>query len=100
MRPGIDALARRGLPRSVGILGHYVAGTKGKSHTAKVLRTFLRNRDVIARLGGGEFVVLLTDASGDDAARIDPQRHASVQALRADADASMYRQKRLGKAGR
>ena len=27
MRPGIDALARRGLPRSVGILGHYVAAT-------------------------------------------------------------------------
>ena len=25
MRPGIDALTRRGLPRSVGILGHYVA---------------------------------------------------------------------------
>ena len=25
MRPGIDALARRGFPRSVGILGHYVA---------------------------------------------------------------------------
>jgi predicted PurR-regulated permease PerM len=27
MRPGIDALARRGLPRSVGIFAHYIAAT-------------------------------------------------------------------------
>ncbi|SAI39752.1 membrane protein [Bordetella ansorpii] len=82
-----------------GEIGHAV-GDRALATFAAVLRTFLRNRDVIARLGGGEFVVLLTDASGDDAARIDPQRDASVQALRADADASMYGQKRLGKAGR
>ncbi|WP_144634315.1 sensor domain-containing diguanylate cyclase [Bordetella genomosp. 13] len=97
---------------------------------AAVLRSSLRNMDVIARLGGDEFVVLLVDASGSDVERIaarlqesldeknrslqrgydikysmgqmtyDPQRHASVQALLADADASMYEQKRAGKTSR
>ncbi|ARP97348.1 sensor domain-containing diguanylate cyclase [Bordetella genomosp. 13] len=97
---------------------------------AAVLRSSLRNMDIIARLGGDEFVVLLVDALDSEVdgivrrmrnaldernhamqrgyelrysvgrAAYDAQRHATVQSLLADADASMYEQKRVGKAAR
>jgi len=98
-------------------------------HTAgdRVLRTFarqlhanFRDSDVVARVGGDEFCVLLTSATTEDVERplsllrgrletregeplvsfsvgvalYDPSRHQNVQALVEEADLLMYRQKR------
>jgi diguanylate cyclase (GGDEF)-like protein len=90
---------------------------------ADVLRIAFRESDVIGRLGGDEFVALLTGSSHVETTAImarlgeildernatlqrgygigfsvgqieyDPERHASIDNLLADADAAMYRQK-------
>ena len=90
---------------------------------ADVLRIAFRESDVIGRLGGDEFVALLTGSSHVETTAImarlgeildernatlkrgydigfsvgqieyDPERHASIDSLLAEADAAMYRQK-------
>ncbi len=107
--------------------GH-AEGDRALSTFADVLRTALRESDVIGRLGGDEFVALLTDsdstatqevtqrltnlltARNADAQRgyqirysvgqtqYDPARHASVAELLAAADAAMYSHKQASKA--
>jgi diguanylate cyclase (GGDEF)-like protein len=94
---------------------------------ARVLKGTFRDSDVVGRLGGDEFAVLLTDAAREDGAAwlarlqdavqalnrdagrgydlafsvghvaYDRERHASIEALLQDADASMYRHKRGGR---
>ncbi len=97
-------------------LGHE-AGDDILRHFARLLIKCFRAADVVARLGGDEFVVLMTAAkqSADKAlsrleklaeseecevlrrlawsagvVKFDPERHASVDVLLADADACMY----------
>lgn len=95
---------------------------------ANVLRTALRESDVIGRLGGDEFVVLLTDSDRHATQEVthrltqmldqhnaeaqrgydicfsvgqiqyDPARHGSVAELLAAADAAMYSHKQASKA--
>ncbi|MCL9657205.1 sensor domain-containing diguanylate cyclase [Pseudomonas protegens] len=94
---------------------------------ADVLRIAFRESDVIGRLGGDEFVALLTGASSVETSAImarlreildernaslkrgydirfsvgqieyDPERHAGIEALLADADQAMYLHKQAGK---
>lgn len=45
------------------------AGDRALIETAQVLQSELRNSDVVARIGGDEFVALLTDANEEEAAR-------------------------------
>jgi diguanylate cyclase (GGDEF)-like protein len=101
--------------------------TLGHAAGDRVLRTFserlsatFRDSDVVARIGGDEFCVLLTGATAQDVERplsllegrlrtregepivafrvgvaaYDPERHKSVRALVHDADLLMYEQKR------
>jgi diguanylate cyclase (GGDEF)-like protein len=101
--------------------------TLGHAAGDRVLRTFARNlqatfrdSDVVARVGGDEFCVLLTGATTEDVrrplsllegslkmregeplvsfsvgiAQYDPSRHSSVRELVEEADQRMYRQKR------
>lgn len=103
-----------------------VNDTLGHSAGDRVLRTFarhlretFRDSDVVARVGGDEFCVLLTSATTEDVRRplsllagrlvtrdgepsvsfsvgiasYDPARHATVRALVDEADMRMYRQK-------
>jgi diguanylate cyclase (GGDEF)-like protein len=104
-----------------------VNDTLGHAAGDRVLRTFarqlsanFRDSDVVARVGGDEFCVLLTSATTEDVERplsllrgrletregeplvsfsvgvapYDPARHQNVQALVEEADLLMYRQKR------
>jgi diguanylate cyclase (GGDEF)-like protein len=101
--------------------------TLGHEAGDRVLRTFARNlqetfrdSDVVARVGGDEFGVLLTSATTHDLSRplsllegslkaregeplvsfsvgiaqYDPSKHSTVRALVEEADQSMYEQKR------
>ncbi|SAK47694.1 diguanylate cyclase [Caballeronia arationis] len=102
--------------------GH-AEGDRALATFAEVLRSELRDSDVIGRLGGDEFVALLTDAQGthteDVVARLhraltarnraaergydirfsvghtdfDPARHASIADLLASSDSRMYAHK-------
>lgn len=99
-------------------LGHS-AGDRVIRSFARDLRTTFRDSDVVARVGGDEFCVLLTSATTKDVERplallkgrletrageppvefsvgvasYDPARHESVQALVDEADLRMYRDK-------
>jgi diguanylate cyclase (GGDEF)-like protein len=107
--------------------GH-AEGDRALATFAEVLRSELRDSDVIGRLGGDEFVALLTDAQGehseDVVARVqraltlrnkeagrgydirfsvghtdfDPGRHASIADLLASSDRRMYAHKQSLKA--
>ncbi len=106
-------------------LGHKV-GDEALKATALLLRGVFRSSDVIARLGGDEYVVLATDAvatSGDLFARrlrelvaeynskggafqlsisvgtsvYDPMTPRGLEAMLAEADAGMYANKQLAK---
>ncbi len=99
--------------------GH-AAGDYILQHFAKLLLKCFRKADVVGRLGGDEFVVLLGDSAGCSkialerlremaeepdceilsqldwsvgTMQFDPERHANVTALLADADSSMYEDK-------
>jgi diguanylate cyclase (GGDEF)-like protein len=98
--------------------GHLAGDQMLKDFAAHLLATF-RDSDVVARLGGDEFCVLLSGATTRDvprplselesltkrddrpirfsvgAASYQPKRHTSVADLLADADAEMYKQKRM-----
>ncbi len=100
-------------------LGH-VGGDRVLRTFARHLRETFRDSDVVARVGGDEFCVLLTSATTEDVRRplsllegrlatregeplvsfsvgiasYDPSRHATVRALVEEADRRMYRQKR------
>jgi diguanylate cyclase (GGDEF)-like protein len=108
-------------------LGH-AEGDRALQTFAEVLRTALRESDVIGRLGGDEFVALLTDADSAETQEVtqrltqlldarnaearrgyqiryslgqtpfDPARHASIAQLLAAADAAMYSHKQASKA--
>jgi diguanylate cyclase (GGDEF)-like protein len=122
-RTGTDAeLVFFDLDRFKGIndeLGH-VIGDALLQHFADLLLNCFRSADVVARMGGDEFVVLMTNTGGhlDEAlkrleqmareescktrrrlswsigrVRFDPARHTGVESLLADADGEMYRQK-------
>ncbi|MFM0296133.1 sensor domain-containing diguanylate cyclase [Paraburkholderia sp. RL17-383-BIF-A] len=108
-------------------LGH-AEGDHALKNFADVLRTALRESDVIGRLGGDEFVVLLTDSDRGATQEVthrlaqlldernaeaqrgydirysvgqiqyDPARHRSVADLLAAADAAMYSHKQASKA--
>lgn len=99
-------------------LGH-AAGDRVLRSFSRHLRSTFRDSDVVARIGGDEFCVLLTSATTEDVQRplallrgrlktregepsaefsvgvatYDPARHESVQALVDDADLRMYRDK-------
>ncbi len=102
--------------------GH-AEGDRALTTFAEVLRSALRDSDVIGRLGGDEFVALLTDANRDKTSGLirrleqrlaarnaelmrgydigfsvgqveyEPGRHASIAGLLADADSAMYAHK-------
>lgn len=100
-------------------LGH-AAGDRVLRSFAERLQATFRDSDVVARVGGDEFCVLLTSATPQDVERplsllegrlktrdgeplvrfsvgvasYDPSRHRTVQDLVAEADMHMYRQKR------
>ena len=104
-------------------LGHS-EGDRALSETADVLRETFRKSDIIARIGGDEFVVLAIETNGTPAeiiatrlqenleahnaregrryklslsvglARYDPARPCSIDELLAQADRAMYEQKR------
>jgi len=103
--------------------GH-AEGDRALTSFAALLKQTFRESDVVGRLGGDEFAVLLTDTDaasqasavarlervvaehntatqrGYDilysvgAVEMDPERHATIEALMADADALMYEHKR------
>jgi diguanylate cyclase (GGDEF)-like protein len=106
-------------------LGHKI-GDEALKATALLLRGVFRSSDVIARLGGDEYVVLATDAvatSGDIFARrlrelvaeynskggpfqlsisvgtsvYDPMSPRGLEAMLAEADAGMYANKQIAK---
>jgi diguanylate cyclase (GGDEF)-like protein len=107
--------------------GH-AEGDQALKTFADVLRSALRESDVIGRLGGDEFVALLTDSSSGETREVtqrlarvldarnaeaqrgyairfsvgqiefDPSHHASVAELLAAADAAMYSHKQALKA--
>jgi len=107
--------------------GH-AEGDRALKTFAEVLRTALRESDVIGRLGGDEFVALLTDSGSMETLEVtqrltklldernaeaqrgyqirysvgqiqyDPERHASIAELLAAADAAMYSHKQASKA--
>jgi diguanylate cyclase (GGDEF)-like protein len=107
--------------------GH-AEGDRALATFAELLRTSLRDSDVIGRLGGDEFVALLTDSTLAGTAEIlrrlqqglnrlngklqrgydirysvgqvefDVQRHVSISTLLAQADAAMYAHKQASKA--
>jgi diguanylate cyclase (GGDEF)-like protein len=107
--------------------GH-AEGDRALATFAELLRTSLRDSDVIGRLGGDEFVALLTDSTVAGTAEIlrrlqqclnrlngklqrgydirysvgqvefDVQRHVSISTLLAQADAAMYAHKQASKA--
>ncbi|HEX7667527.1 MAG TPA: diguanylate cyclase, partial [Polyangiaceae bacterium] len=107
-------------------LGHKM-GDRALVDTAIVLRRTFREADLIARLGGDEYVVLAVDATPDNIAAIssrlrhnmeelnmqsgrpfrisvsvgasvyDPENDKSVEALLAEADQLMYEQKKARK---
>jgi diguanylate cyclase (GGDEF)-like protein len=100
-------------------LGH-AAGDRVLRTFARHLRETFRDSDVVARVGGDEFCVLLTSATTEHVQRplsllkgrlktredeplvsfsvgiapYDPSRHATVSALVEEADQRMYRDKR------
>ncbi len=100
-------------------LGH-AAGDRVLRSFSHHLNSTFRDSDVVARVGGDEFCVLLTSATTEDVQRplsllkgrlrtrggepsvafsvgvasYDPSRHQSVQALVNEADMQMYRHKR------
>lgn len=100
-------------------LGH-AAGDRVLRTFARHLRDTFRDSDVVARVGGDEFCVLLTSATTEDVRRplsllkgrlqtredeplvsfsvgiapYDPSTHATVRALVDEADQRMYSQKR------
>jgi diguanylate cyclase (GGDEF)-like protein len=102
-------------------LGH-AAGDRVLRTFAQNLRETFRDSDVVARVGGDEFCVLLTSATPEDVrrplsllegslemregeplvsfsvgiAQYDPSRHSTVRALVEEADQRMYKQKRAG----
>ncbi|GIW79966.1 MAG: hypothetical protein KatS3mg105_1773 [Gemmatales bacterium] len=104
--------------------GHPV-GDEALKATADILRETLRSSDIIARIGGDEFVALVADAEDPEyiskrlrqkideynaetdrpfrlsiswgAVRYCPERHASLDELVAEADQKMYEQKRRRK---
>ncbi|MFM0396398.1 sensor domain-containing diguanylate cyclase [Paraburkholderia phytofirmans] len=108
-------------------LGH-AEGDRALKTFADVLRTALRESDVIGRLGGDEFVVLLTDSDSGATQEVtqrltqmldarnaearrgyhirysvgqiqyDSARHQSIAELLAAADAAMYSHKQASKA--
>jgi len=106
-------------------LGH-TAGDRVLRSFAQHLKATFRDSDVVARVGGDEFCVLLTSATTEHVDRplallegrlqtrggeptvgfsvgvapYDPARHATVQALVTEADMQMYRQKRERGGGR
>ena len=103
-------------------LGHAAGDRVLRSFSEQLEATF-RDSDVVARMGGDEFCVLLTSARPDDVQRplsllegrlktregeplirfsvgvvaYDPMRHRTVKDLVDDADLLMYRQKRARK---
>jgi diguanylate cyclase (GGDEF)-like protein len=107
--------------------GH-AEGDRALQTFADVLRTALRESDVIGRLGGDEFVALLTDSDSAETHEVtrrltqlldarnaeerrgyqirfsvgqtsyDPARHVSIAELLAAADAAMYSHKQASKA--
>jgi diguanylate cyclase (GGDEF)-like protein len=107
--------------------GH-AEGDRALATFAELLRTSLRDSDVIGRLGGDEFVALLTDSTLAGTAEIlrrlqqgldllnrqlqrgydirysvgqaeyDVQRHVSIASLLVQADAAMYAHKQASKA--
>lgn len=100
-------------------LGHAAGDRVLRSFSGQLQSTF-RDSDVVARVGGDEFCVLLTSATTEDVERplallkgrlktrdgeplvefsvgvatYDPSRHATVQSLVDEADLRMYGQKR------
>lgn len=107
--------------------GH-AEGDRALMTFAEVLRKELRDSDVIGRIGGDEFVAVLTDSTGAQSKAIaqrlrqtlgtlnqasgrrydircsvgqveyDAERHASVASLLAEADSAMYVDKKASKA--
>jgi len=112
-----------GLKRINDILGH-PEGDRALIETADVLRETFRESDIIARIGGDEFVVLAIETDGAPAeviatrlqqnlearnaregrlyklslsmglAQYDPEHPCSIEELVAQADRAMYERKR------
>ena len=109
--------------------GH-AEGDRALSAFGEILRDTFRESDVVGRLGGDEFVVLLSNADERNAqealhrldgavdhynqtsgchyslaysvgvTRYQPARHAEIEALLADADRAMYRDKQARRVAR
>jgi diguanylate cyclase (GGDEF)-like protein len=61
------------------LFGH-AAGDAALKHVADVLAANVRGSDIVGRMGGDEFAVVLTRASAEDAARRAGQLAAMVEA--------------------
>ncbi len=83
-RAGPHALALLDLDRFKRInddCGH-AAGDRVLTDVARLLQTQLRERDVVARMGGDEFAVLLHDCSLDNARRVFANLQSAVEGYR------------------
>ena len=58
--------------------GHY-EGDEALIHTAKLLKTTYRESDIIARIGGDEFVVIPVGITGDNMEKIVERLHRNIE---------------------
>lgn len=72
------------------VFGHE-AGNKAIVLVANVIARLVRNTDVAARYGGDEFVVLLSEADGNHAAKVGQRIRNSIQNTSLDVEGRMLR---------
>ena len=69
--------------------GH-LAGDKLLREIGRLMKTKVRNRDTLARIGGDEFALLLEGCSKDQAFRIAEMLHRTINTFRLDYEGKSY----------
>lgn len=69
--------------------GH-LAGDKLLREIGRLMKTKVRNRDTLARIGGDEFALLLEGCSKDQALRIAEMLHRTINTFRLDYEGKSY----------